>query len=288
MNDKISIIICCYNQGRFLQDTLNSAFSQTYKNLEIVLVNDGSTDETHEIALKNKKEDNFIYINQENLGLGLARNNGIMAASGKWIFILDSDDIIAPNYLNEASKLIKNDNSVIYPLNSFFYGNIENSELNPYTPINSTLEQELSEFASFVSLLVKKENLIKCGMYLIEREFMQITDYDISLKLRGLGCEFITLLNHKLFFYRRHDSNMTYQNWFRNVSYYYNLLKYRLHFDKYKKQIEINFQKILDRNPTHIEHMHYIEKIKIYEYSFFDLKLELINFPDSKFNSINK
>jgi FkbM family methyltransferase len=289
---KISIIVCCYNQGQYLKECLDGAFNQTYNNIEVVLVNDGSTDNTHEVAQQYTNKSNFIYIKQDNKGLGIARNNGIKKSTGELTFILDSDDVLRPDYLKEAFNLLEDDNTVVWPIVSYFYNeNIEEPFEVTHLPTdrNTTMEDELSEFSSFVSLLTTKDNFIKSGLYLTERRYMQITDYDMSLKLRGLGCKFITLRGEKLFYYRQHDKAMTVNNWWKNSRYYYNLLKYKLHEEKYSNQIKLIFLEILKREPTHIEFMHYFEKLENMVFSFSNLRDELtllINYDMRKLNVI--
>ena len=95
MNPKVSIIIPVYNVEKYLEQCVKSALSQTYKNLEIILVDDGSTDNSSKIctdfASKHKK---IVYYYKENGGVSSARNLGIEKASGKYVFFLDADDKI--------------------------------------------------------------------------------------------------------------------------------------------------------------------------------------------------
>ena len=82
----VSIIVPCYNHAVFLEETLHSALNSTYSPIEIIIINDGSTDNTEEIALKfTKKHPNISYIYQSNQGPAAARNNGIRQAIGKYI-----------------------------------------------------------------------------------------------------------------------------------------------------------------------------------------------------------
>lgn len=99
----VSIVIPCYNYGQYLNDAIYSAVNQTYRNIEVVIVNDGSTDNSEEIALQwaNQKE-NVHYIYQDNQGVCKARNTGINASSGEWIICLDADDIISPTYVSKC------------------------------------------------------------------------------------------------------------------------------------------------------------------------------------------
>ena len=96
----ISVIIPVYNVENYLEECLNSVQHQTYTNIEVILVNDGSTDNSKHICERYCKEDSrFQLLNQENQGLSAARNNGVAASTGEFISFVDSDDIILPNYL---------------------------------------------------------------------------------------------------------------------------------------------------------------------------------------------
>jgi len=95
MQDKISVIIPVYNAAKYLPKCIDSVLNQTYKNLEIILVDDGSTDESGKISDKYSYKDNrVIVIHKENGGTSDARNKGIKAATGKYIGFIDSDDYI--------------------------------------------------------------------------------------------------------------------------------------------------------------------------------------------------
>ena len=98
----ISVIIPVYNSAKCLPDCLNSVLGQTLKDLEIICINDGSTDNSLEILRKYARRDRRIkIINQKNMGVVSARNNGVAAAHGEYIYPLDSDDIIVPTALEK-------------------------------------------------------------------------------------------------------------------------------------------------------------------------------------------
>ena len=95
MTNKISIIVPCYNQSEFLDECLQSVLNQTYANWECLIINDGSTDNTEEIAQNwTIKDDRFNYFYKENGGLSSARNFGLERISGHYIQFLDSDDCL--------------------------------------------------------------------------------------------------------------------------------------------------------------------------------------------------
>lgn len=100
---KISVIIPIYNTEYFLSKCLNSVINQTLKNIEIICINDGSTDNSSKILEKyNKLDDRLIIINQKNEGSGFARNKGIDISKGKFISFLDSDDMYYNNIALES------------------------------------------------------------------------------------------------------------------------------------------------------------------------------------------
>lgn len=117
MNNKVSIIVPCYNQAEYLGEALQSVLEQTYANWECVIVNDGSTDQTEIVAKKwCDKDARFQYLFKENGGLSSARNFGIVSSTGTFILPLDADDRIAPNYVDMAIKSFKEDSflKVVY------------------------------------------------------------------------------------------------------------------------------------------------------------------------------
>jgi len=124
INAKISVIVPCYNQAQYLPDSLNSIFAQTYTNWECIIVNDGSPDNTEEVAMDwCKKDKRFKYLKKENGGLASARNAGIKIALGKYILPLDADDKISSIYLEEASNILdnKSDIGIVY-CNAEYFG----------------------------------------------------------------------------------------------------------------------------------------------------------------------
>ena len=93
---KISVIVPVYNIEEYLERTLESLVNQTYKNLEIILINDGSTDSSKEICDKYKKKDKrVVVIHKDNEGVSIARNKGLELATGDFIGFVDSDDVIS-------------------------------------------------------------------------------------------------------------------------------------------------------------------------------------------------
>ena len=107
MNDLISIIINVYNGERYIKKCIDSVICQTYKNIEIIVINDGSVDHTLKI-LKSYQDKRIKIINQKNKGLSLSRNVGISHAKGKYYYFLDMDDYIEKDTISYLYSLILN------------------------------------------------------------------------------------------------------------------------------------------------------------------------------------
>lgn len=103
----ISIIIPLYNKGNIIQLTLNSILAQSYKDFEVIIVDDGSTDESKQMLLPYLENENIKYIYQTNKGVSAARNAGAQQAKGEWILFLDADDPLYPNALEILISTIK-------------------------------------------------------------------------------------------------------------------------------------------------------------------------------------
>ena len=110
MEELISIIVPVYNTEKYIGNCINSIRNQSYKNIEIIVVNDGSTDKSLDIITKLKEEDSRItVISTENKGVSHARNTGLQEAKGKWVSFVDSDDWLEINFceilINKANEL---------------------------------------------------------------------------------------------------------------------------------------------------------------------------------------
>ena len=110
MNKKVSIIIPVYNTEKYLEKCLDSIINQEYRNLEIIIVNDGSTDNSMAIIKKYQKLDSRIKVfEQPNKGAGSARNKGLDNATGDYISFVDSDDYVSPLFIKKLVEAFKED-----------------------------------------------------------------------------------------------------------------------------------------------------------------------------------
>lgn len=160
----ISVIIPAYNCERYIFQSIESVLCQSYKNLEIIVIDDCSTDSTYQIMQTFIKKDSRIkvYQNIQNLGVGKTRNRGIELAIGQWIAFLDSDDLWAKDKLEKQVNLLKkNKNAKLIFTGSAFIS--ENG-----IPIDYVLH--VPEKIERKQLL--KQNLISCSSVLVKKEYM--------------------------------------------------------------------------------------------------------------------
>jgi glycosyltransferase involved in cell wall biosynthesis len=176
----ISIIVPCYNQAQYLPETLDSVLDQTYTNWECIIVNDGSPDNTEEIANEYCKNDSrFKYLYKENGGISSARNTGIKASSGEFILPLDSDDLIAPFYIEEAiGHFEKNPDTKLVYCRAEFFG--ESS--GEWGLVDYNYETLLFNNIIFCSAIYKKKDYLKVDGYNENMQF-GLEDWDFWLSL---------------------------------------------------------------------------------------------------------
>jgi O-antigen biosynthesis protein len=108
----VSVIIPCYNYGAFVREAIKSVLAQTFQRLEILVIDDGSTEEFTKEVLRDLQFEKTTVIHQANQGLAQTRNTGATMASGKYICFIDADDVIEPTYLEKALPVLESDESV--------------------------------------------------------------------------------------------------------------------------------------------------------------------------------
>lgn len=201
-NPKVSIIIPCYNQGKYVAEAIQSALDQTYENVEIVVVNDGSTDNSSEIIQQfaDKYKNILFFDNKENNGVIFARNMAVDACSGDYILPLDADDIIEPTYVEKAENVLSNNSNIgIVYCRAKLFGSIE-KEWKLSTFDKSKI---LYENCIFCSALFRKTDFIKLGGY---KDYMAYgcEDYDLWLSFIEQHYD-VYQIDEVLFNYRRYE-----------------------------------------------------------------------------------
>jgi glycosyltransferase involved in cell wall biosynthesis len=119
----VSVVVPCYNGAKYIDDAIWSVRKQIYKDVEIVAVNDGSTDNTQALLEKHASEDSRVrVISQSNRGLAGARNTGIREAKGEYLCFLDADDVLLPEKLDKQVRFLNENPSVDLVYSDYFIG----------------------------------------------------------------------------------------------------------------------------------------------------------------------
>ena len=197
--DFVSVVIPCYNSGIFIEKAIHSVKNQTYNNIEIVVVNDGSTDPYTLNYFKKIK--NVTLINQKNKGLSHARNVGIKKAKGKYILPLDADDWIRKDAIKLMVKAIQEFNC------EFVYSDIvlEGEKKGIHKKKYNFFEQLFINHLPYL-ILIKKKTLIEIGGY-DENMKHGYEDWELNIRL-GKNNHFPINIKEPLFHYRVSNSGM--------------------------------------------------------------------------------
>ncbi len=209
MNPRISVIVPAYNAARFVAEAVESILNQTLAPMEIVVVNDGSTDDTE--AILRPYRERIHYIRQQNRGLPAARNRGIEESQGDLIAFLDADDVWLPGKLEKQWKCFQD-----HPAAGLVHSNVllwhdATGEKTPgYEGLRERTGWCYSKLFSRSAIIpsatmVKRECLDRVGLF---NESMR-TSEDYELFLRIARYYEFAYVDDPLILYRRHDSNMS-------------------------------------------------------------------------------
>ena len=200
---KVSIIIPCYNHELYIAEAIESALNQTYKNIEIVVINDASTDNSENIInTYAQKYKNIVFLNKkENKGVVFCRNLAISKSSGEYILPLDGDDKIAPTFVEKAVSILNNSQNVriAYSRVKYFGANEKEFELGPFSPESIIFSNCITNTSMY-----RKDDFLAVGGY---KEYMNegLEDWDLWLSILEIAQnkkECAYKIDEILFFYR--------------------------------------------------------------------------------------
>jgi glycosyltransferase involved in cell wall biosynthesis len=204
MNSKVSVIVTCYNQGIYLRDTIESVLKQTYENLEIILVDDGSTDSKTLKILSTNSWERTQLIKIKNSGVSAARNLGIERSTGDYILILDGDDLIESTFVEKAVLVLDSDfETKVVCSRVKFIGKKRGELLLPDFSIERLLVQNTMVITS---MFRKSEFYLTNGFNSNMNEGFEDWDFWISLLKRGGK---VYKINELLFLYRIRSKSRT-------------------------------------------------------------------------------
>jgi glycosyltransferase involved in cell wall biosynthesis len=166
IRDLVSIIIPCYNASDFISDTLKSVLSQTKVSFEVIVVNDGSTDDSEKKILS-FNDPKIKYIHQKNSGVSAARNNGFINCNGEYVIFFDADDIMTPEFIYSRLTNIATFEFICGPVKKFSDSVTNSTEIYRGTSANSISEILLLDTTVVTcpsNYLFKTSFLIKNGL----------------------------------------------------------------------------------------------------------------------------
>ena len=292
---KISIIVPVYNLENYLSQSIPSIINQTYKNIEIIIINDGSTDNSKNIIEKYAiKDDRIKIINKKNGGLCSSRNEGIKNSSGEYILHVDGDDILPLDICEEYISLIKKNPDIDIIESNFilFYEEQEKKIINKIKikkeimmTSQEYLEQKYFTGKGTISIWGK---LIKSSLYK-EHDIYHPLDFSLAED----GCTFGKLLiNSKKiiitpkigYYYRQNLNSMTakkkvldinqYKRAFENIKEYFLLSNYKKIFKKneFKCKVIFYYYQLFRFSYNEAKKFHYKDYIKGYNEFFCEIK----------------
>jgi len=203
---KVSFVIPCYNDFHFIENAVNSALNQTYSNKEIIVVDDGSDEKTKKV-LKSIEPKLDRLIIQDNQGQGSARNNGIKAALGEWIIVLDSDDYFESTFAEKSIEAVSQINEA--KIVTCWGNRISETDeiIDLFKPSGGELCSFLQSNGSFGSCMFRKSDWEKVSGY-DESMKQGFEDWEFYIRLLSSG-GFAYVIPEVLFNYRIRKNSTT-------------------------------------------------------------------------------
>lgn len=209
MNSLVSIIVPIYNAENTIDATINSVLSQTYINWELILINDGSIDKSHDL-ISIYDDPRIIYLQQNNKGVAFARNYGLSLAKGEFVAFLDSDDLWSNTKLERSIEIIeKNNCDLVYSNIKIFTKTINDAASYTYTePIKENdnyLRLLIYDYIPTLTVVVKKSILDKIGYF--DTDLHGTEDWDLWIRIAKEHK--IKFISDELAYYRYVDTGLS-------------------------------------------------------------------------------
>jgi len=205
----ISIITPIYNGKQYISEAIESARAQTYKNFEILLINDGSTDNSYEVIKPYLSDTRIIYIEQQNSGVASARNAAISVAKGQYIGFLDQDDLWHKNKLKEQVAILENDKNIALVHSKQDFIDSRGNKINFSWITGGTgycfTDMFIKNRIAVLTVLIRKTILDEVGLF--NEQLSGADDYEMWLRVTLKHP--IKYIDTPLAIYRFHDSNIS-------------------------------------------------------------------------------
>lgn len=206
---RVSILTPTYNRAEFLADAIQSVLKQTYQNYELIIIDDGSTDDTKRIVdgYKTKHPGKIQYYYQKHKSASIALNLGIHNSTGEYITFCDSDDMLEQTKLEKQMQVVKEQgvNFVHTARRDIDLISNKSEVIRPQFPARNSNDFLSGQGRVSMTVLVKKEVIIKSGMF---DESLKTT-YDTDMWLRILKREELVFIDEPLLTVRKHEHNIS-------------------------------------------------------------------------------
>lgn len=220
--DLVSIIMPSYNTAKHISDSISSVINQTYKNWELIIVDDCSNDNTDEIVSEFLKDKRIKYFkNEKNSGAAISRNKALREAKGRWIAFLDSDDLWVPEKLEKQIGFMEENN---YSFSYSYYREID--EKGKELGIEIQGPKRINKFGMYnycwVGCLTVMYDATKVGLIQI-KDIKKNNDYAMWLKvIKKADCY---LYPYSLAFYRKRTGSISRQSYIKLIKWHYKLFR---------------------------------------------------------------
>lgn len=209
MKNKVSIIIPVYNSGNFLKTTLESVVNQTYNNLEIIVVDDGSTDNSENVIRTFLNDERIRYIKQKNSGVSVARNNGIKVSTGDYLSFVDSDDILEKDAIDLMVKNISQNDMIMCGYKYIGKNNCKFKKVNlEFNDVGSIINEILYSKKKYNSMNFRtvwgnlyKTKIVKDNSIFFEKNVKYFEDGIFNIQYSNC-CKKILIKNEIVYQYR--------------------------------------------------------------------------------------
>ena len=205
---KISIVTTAYNIENYIAECIDSLLAQTYQNIEIIIVNDCSTDSTREIISQYHDDRIKVIDNINNMGAGWARKNGIEAATGDYVITVDGDDWLSPTFIEDLVKNAKETDADIVSGGITIVHNDEYQEIKRFTPMISTGFKKIKDYDN-QKIIFLNNKLVRRSMYDIvpysTRRFCEDTPVILPLLYYA---NMVSYADTQGYFYRQHQQSL--------------------------------------------------------------------------------
>lgn len=223
MDDLVSIIMPSFNTGKYITETIESVLAQSYKNWELIIVDDCSSDNTDEVVRTYLSDDRIHYLkNEKNSGAAFSRNTALREAKGKWIAFLDSDDIWLPEKLEKQIAFMEENGY------GFSYTNyLEIDEISQETGIIMTGPKKITKRKMYdycwPGCLTVMYDADLVGMIQIA-DIKKNNDYAIWLKaVQKANCYLYNEVEAK---YRKRTGSISHHSYLKLIKWHYNLFRF--------------------------------------------------------------